>query len=353
MGKLLVASAAEATGEIMYEVGQRYMSIPRLMAEAISANVTADRVFNAVVNRTVGGAVTGVILGGWIGGEIAFSRHVRQDDDIHGVGGFMAGIGGAIVGASVAGWMGAEAGNLSYNIDVSVPFADVFNGIGQTAMSTIGSATNMVGGVASSTVDIVSNTANTAVNTAFNTALDFASQHEVAVAVTTTAVAVAGLGYMAYNQLSEDQKDQLTNYPARLLEGKDTKQLQKKLNEEEIGLERDFEALEKILQKEKGNNTDFDQLNEAILKKYRNGEEIEIEKILELTKTYEKIVVDLSEPEMEEIKKVSVALIASVSRCGVLKEMVYSDPKQDKKKHTEKLQDRRKQSVNKGAVEKF
>ena len=32
MGKLLVASAAEATGEIMYEVGQRYMSIPRLMA---------------------------------------------------------------------------------------------------------------------------------------------------------------------------------------------------------------------------------------------------------------------------------------------------------------------------------
>ena len=63
-------------------------------------------------------------------------------------------------------------------------------------MSTIGSATNMVGGVASSTVDIVSNIASTAVNTA----LDFASQHEVAVAVTTTAV--AGLGYMAYNQLS-------------------------------------------------------------------------------------------------------------------------------------------------------
>lgn len=230
-----------------------------------------------------------------------------------------------------------------------MPFADIFNGIGQTAMSTIGSTTNMVGGVVSSTVDIVYNTAGAAVNTA----LDFASQHEVAVAVTTTAVAVAGLGYMAYNQLSEEQKNQLANYPARLLEGKDTKQLQKKLDEEEVSLEINFEALENILQKEKGNDTKLDQLNAEILKRYRKGEEIEIEKILELTKTYEKIVVDLSEQEMEKLKQVSIALIGSVSKCSILQEMIYSDPKQDKKKHTEKLQDRRRQPVNKGGAEKF
>jgi len=349
MGKLLVVSAAEKTGEIMSEVGQMYMRLPRLMADRILANVTADRVFNAVVNRTVGGAVTGVILGGWIGGAIAFSRHVREDDDVHNVGEFMAMMGGSIVGASVAGWIGAEAGSLSHDIDVSMPFADVFDSIGQTAMSTIGSTSNMIGGAVSSTVDIVSNTASVAVNTA----LDFASQHEVAIAVTTAAVAVAGLGYMAYNQLSEEQKKQLANYPARFLEGKDSKQLQKKLDEEEVSLERNFEALETILQKEKGNNTSFDQLNAEILKKYRNGEEIEIAQIIDLTKTYEKIVVDLSEQEMEDLKKVSIALIASVSKCSLLKEMIYSDPKQDKKKHTEKLQDRRRKPVNEGRAGTF
>jgi hypothetical protein len=348
MGKLLVVSAAETAGEVMSDVGQMYMKMPRLVADMVLANVTADRVFNAVVNRTVGGAVTGVILGGWIGEEIAFSRHVREDDDVHGVGGFMAGLGGSIVGASVAGWIGAEAGSLSYDIDVSMPFADVFNSIGQTAMSTIGSTSNMVGGAVSNTVDILSNTTGAMVNTA----LDFASQHEVAIAVTTTAVILGGIGYKAYKEQMA-YNELVANYPARLLEGKDSKQLQKKLDEEEVSLERNFEALETILQKEKGNNAGFDKLNTEILKKYRNGEEIEIEKILELTKTYEKIVVDLSEQEMEDLKKVSIALIGSVSKCSLLKEMIYSDPKQDKKKHTEKLQDRRRKPVNKGGAEKF
>jgi hypothetical protein len=316
MGELIIVSAAKEIArnnrEVLDMFRDAYMDSPPLLETEF-----ASAVYDAVVSRTAAGAITGLGLGGWIGGEIAFQSHRRGAGDVHDVGRMMAGIGGSIVGGLVGGWVGAELGKLSYNIDVSVPFADVFNNIGQTAYNATGSAVNTVGSAVTNTAGAASSVAGTVVKTA----LDIASQHQVAIAVTTTAAAVAGLGYMAYNQLSEEQKKQLADYPASLLEGKNSKQLKEKLTEEEAGLKNNFAAFEDVLQKSEGQNTDFDQLNAEILKQYKDTGQIKIESILELKESYEKVIVDLPEKELEELKGASIALIESVARCDQLREL--------------------------------
>lgn len=321
MGELIIVSAAKGVKsfagmviEDMSELGGELMSLPSQFVESGAA----AKVYDAVVNRTAAGAVTGAIAGGLIGGEIAFQSHRRSPDDIHDVGRMMAGIGGSIVGGFAGGWVGAELGKLSYNIDVSVPFADVFNSIGQTAYDTLGGAVNTVSSAGGAAIGAASSAADTVVKTA----LDIASQNQVAIAVTTTAAAVAGLGYMAYNQLSDEQKKQLADYPVSLLEGKSTRKLTEKLTEEEAVLKNNFAAFENILQGSEVQNEDFNQLNAKILEQYKTGK-IKIELILELKESYEKMVTDLPEKEREALKDASIALIESVSRCDQLRELTH------------------------------
>lgn len=322
MGELIIVSAAKGVAAIakqfkedMIDVGEIYMDIPRRLVESGAA----AKVYDAVVSRTAAGATTGAVAGGMILGEVAFRNHEREPDDIHDVGRMVAGIGGSIVGGFVGGWVGAELGKLSYNIDVSVPFSDVFNSIGQTAYDTLGGAVNTVSSAGGAAIGAASSAADIVVKTA----LDIASQNQVAIAVTTTAAAVAGLGYMAYNQLSDEQKKQLADYPVSLLEGKSTRKLTEKLTEEEAGLEKNFAAFENILQGSEVQNEDFNQLNAKIINQFRTGK-IKIELILELKESYEKMVTDLPEKEREALKDASIALIESVARCDQLREL--TDP---------------------------